>query len=515
MKKVFTLILVLGLSKACFSQVVKSFTHPAGYGLSATAAHLTNNGYLVASKYSDGVQTLNYITCYQMDGTISWTKTENSGLLNGIMDMAENSQKELYFLAEDMARTQFYGLIKTDSMGNTLWTVNLAKKGFISYETPKICVNANDEVYVLSSTYEKTHIYKLADNGNLLWSKTIEVDTTAAKNPAFDVITTEDGGIIYAGKASDEIYIERLDANGTVVWTKQLFDNGQAMSQPKALAKMADGNYLLTGFRTETSGAYASGPFIIKMDGNGMLKDYKFYHDSLGRYGFVPHAICETQDGHIRAMGCGGVLTFAEFDANLNLEKYSIWNTVGNFMTSASGYHYQNDQLLVTGTDNQTTQYILRNDLTDLGDFCDQQEITSMVQTNLPIDNNLYVTSPEETTGPAVNGANYALQNTTGFVTSAVCGNNEMALSTTENMNEDVVNVYPNPVSNSQVLNLNLSWNDETTVQLMNAGGQLVLQQTTKGQNPQVNMNQLPAGMYFLNLVVNEKPRFTTKIIVY
>lgn len=515
MKKVFTLLLVILFCRPCFTQVIKSFTHPAGYGLSATAAHLTNNGYLVASKYSDGVQTLNYITRYQMDGSVSWTKTENSGLLNGIMDMAENSQHELYFLAEDVNKTQFYGLMKTDSMGNTLWSVNLGKKGFISYDAPKICINANDEVYVLSSTYEKTHIYKLDNNGGLLWSKTIEVDTTATKNPAFDVITTNDGGIIYAGKASDEIYIERLDANGTVVWTKQLFNNGQAMSQPKALARLQDGHFLLTGFRTETSGTYASGPFIIKMDENGILTNYQFYHDSLGRYGFVPQAICETANGHIRAMGTGSALTFAEFDANLQLEKYSVWNTVGNFMTSAGAFHYHNDQLLVTGTDNQTTQYILRNDLTELGDFCNQEDIATMVQTALPIDNNLYITSPEETTGPATSTTNYTLQNTNHFATSPVCGQNEISLGTIENTTTDVVNVYPNPVSNGQNLHLNLSWNDETTVQVLNASGQMVLQQTTQGQNPQVNMNQLPVGLYFLNLVVNEKARFTTKIIVY
>lgn len=485
-----------------------------GYGLSATSARLLPDGYLVASKYYDGTQLINYITRYRNDGSINWSRTEQSGLLSGIMDMATNSRNELYFLADDLYGDSYYGLIKTDSMGNVLWTKELGKNGISTYDVPRMKVNASDELYVMSSTYEKTHIYKLDDAGNLLWSKTIEVDTVMTKNPAFGMETTPDGGIICSGKASNDIYMARFATDGTLLWTKRLFDNELSYSHPKTITRLQDGNYLVAGFRGENFASYTTGMFLLKTDINGTVLDFKFYTDSLAQYAFIPYAIHEFNNGHIQVMGCGGMVSFADFDAALNLEKYTVWTGVGNMLVSGGDFDYLNNQLLVSGTDDNTTQYILRN-AQGQGNFCTQEEVLTITQKNLPIDNSLYNTSAIITKGPMTSAATYVLPYSGGFNASSVCGPSEITLSTTEIKEEHSVNVYPNPVSNTQNLNLELSWDDETTITLVNANGQTVLQQTTSAFHTQVSINNLPKGLYFLNMAVNGKTRYSSKVVVF
>jgi len=514
MKKTITLLLVLILNKACFSQIIKSYSHPMGYGLSATSARLIPGGYLVASKFDDGTQPTNYITCYRNDGSIAWTRTEQSGQLAGIMDMTTNSHNELYFLAEDLYGDDHYGLMKTDSMGNVIWTRDLGKNGMSSYDAPRIKVNTSDEVYVMSSTTEKTHLYKLSDAGNLLWSTTIEIDTVMTKNPAFGMEITSDGGVICSGKSGNDIFLGRFATDGTLLWTKRLFDNDLSYSHPKTITRLQDGNYLIAGFRGENVAPYTSGMFLLKTDENGTVLNFKFYTDTLAQYAFIPYAIHEFNNGNIQVMGCGGMVTFADFDAALNLEKYSVWTSVGNFMVSAGDFDYRNNQLLVTGTDDNTTQYIMRN-AQGQEDFCNQEEVYTITQKNIAFDNSLYNTTAILTKGPGCTNVTYTLQVGGGFNTTNVCGALELTLGQTETVNQNKVNVYPNPVSSNQNLNLNLSWDDETTITLVNAGGQTVLQQTTQAFHTQVSINNLPKGLYFLNMAVNGKTRYSNKVVVF
>lgn len=512
MKKFSTFFVMLLLTGTGFSQVVKSFTHPSGYGLSAVSARLLGQGYVVSSKYDNGTELVNYITRYADNGTVSWSLSENSGLLSGIADVAENSQRELYLLCEDPGGDAYYGLIKTDSLGTVLWSRNLQKNGLSSYDAPRVKINASNEVYVMSSTIEKTLLYKLDNDGNLLWSKTIVLDTVMTKNPAFGMETTPDGGVICSGKSAEDIFLQRFAADGTPVWTKRIFDNDLSYAHPRVITRLQDGNYLVAGFRGENTAPYITGMFLMKFDLSGNVLDYQFYTDSLKQYVFVPYALHELADGNIRVMGCGGVATFVDVDASLHLQRYSVWNTIGNLLVSAGDFDFRNGQMLVSGTDNNTTQYVLRNSV-DLGDWCDQADVASITQNALPFDNSLYNTTAMFEKNPGIDPAGYALAYTNGFATSTYCGTSEITLGVAENNTVDF-SVYPNPVSSGQPLKLELNRTDEARLSLVNTAGQQVYSGTIKG-NQEINPGHLPAGMYYLTLSVNEKSRLTTKIIVY
>lgn len=509
MKRIITLLVILLFCKPGMPQVIKTFTAPS---VQTTAAHLLQNGYAVASA-NTGVNE-NTITKYRNDGSVAWTKTENNGLFSRVLDIAENSRQEMYILFEDVQGDSIYGLIKTDTSGNVLWTASLEKRGMETYDAARISINNDDEVYVMSSTYETGLLYKISDDGTQLWSKNLQVDSVSSKNPAFGMLATADGGFIYAGKAGNDMYVIRLDATRNILWVKRLFDDNRSYAQPRAIIALQDGNFLITGFRGELVGGSATGMFIVKMDGNGTVLEHKFYYDSTGQNAFIPYAMCQLPGGDIKIMGCGGYVTFVDLDANLNLQRYSQWSQVENFMVSAGAFHYQNEQLLITGTDENGTSYILRNNL-NLDDFCNQTEVNTILTKNIAINNKYYDVEAIVRKPPVTNYASHSLQNTLAFSTVALCGNNELVLGIGNTTPENTMNVYPNPVSSNGTININLSWNDETNMVLMNAEGRLVLQQTTSGYQAQLSTAGLPTGMYFLSVSVNEKNPITSKIIVY
>jgi hypothetical protein len=154
----------------------------------------------------------------------------------------------------------------------------------------------------------------------------------------------------------------------------------------------------------------------------------------------------------------------------------------------------------------------LRNSV-GLGDWCDQEDVASIVQETLPFDNSLYNTTAIFEKNPGIDPAGYVLTHTNGFATSTYCGASEITLGVLETSQTDF-SVYPNPVSSGQPLKLELSRSDEARLRLVNTSGQQVYSETVKGKQ-EINPGHLPAGLYYLTLSVNEKSRTTTKIIVY
>lgn len=508
----FSLLLLIGISG--FSQHIKTFNVPGAYQLEASAARLLKKGYIITGRYNNGIENVNYISKYSTNGAVRWTKNITEESLAFVADIAENQAQELYLLAEDTYGDDHYSLIKTDSSGNELWTVNLSKKGFASYDMPRIKLTATGQVYVMSSTFEKTHLFHLNDAGSLLWSKTLEIDTVQTKNPAFDMQVTPDGGVMYAGKSANDIFLQKFSSTGAPVWTKRLFDNDESISHPKAITALQDGNYLIAGFRTQFVAPYASGMFLLKIDASGQVLDFNFYTDTLNQFTFVPNAVQETAEGKIRMMGCGGQLSFADFDENLNLEKYSWWSTVANCHVNTGCFDYRNNQLIVTGTDD-SLQYVLRNNLEN-DDFCNLEEVTTYTMQKLAVDNGVYHTTAHITSGPFCSTVSTTLQDHAGFAFQTICGEPEMLMGTTTPATVNaIVNVYPNPVNGSGVLNINALVEGEATIRLTNAAGQMVYQQMLTGQQTGINLDGQPAGLYFLTLTVDEKTPFTTKIIVY
>ncbi|PKP08212.1 MAG: hypothetical protein CVU08_15325 [Bacteroidetes bacterium HGW-Bacteroidetes-3] len=74
-----------------------------------------------------------------------------------------------------------------------------------------------------------------------------------------------------------------------------------------------------------------------------------------------------------------------------------------------------------------------------------------------------------------------------------------------------VVTIYPNPASDSFKIST-LEINDEITVQIFSISGQLVAQQ--KYFNEEINVSQLPNGVYLVKVTLSSGFQKTQKLII-
>jgi Secretion system C-terminal sorting domain len=66
------------------------------------------------------------------------------------------------------------------------------------------------------------------------------------------------------------------------------------------------------------------------------------------------------------------------------------------------------------------------------------------------------------------------------------------------------LNVFPNPVSNVLTINSTQKIEQELTIDVVNTNGQVLIHKILRGQNPQINVQELSAGLYFLKIKTSE-----------
>lgn len=72
--------------------------------------------------------------------------------------------------------------------------------------------------------------------------------------------------------------------------------------------------------------------------------------------------------------------------------------------------------------------------------------------------------------------------------------------------------VFPNPANET----VNISWNtttDETIVELVDISGRVISSQQVNGTSTTLNVSQLPAGTYFVNVIADQQVS-TAKLVI-
>jgi len=162
-------------------------------------------------------------------------------------------------------------LIKTDSMGDTLWTKTF---GGDSIDCGGSAQQTADGGYIVVgwtfSYSDSPRIYLVKTNagGDTLWTKTIGGRGWVE---GFSGAQVKDGGYIIVGICGvglPDVYLVRTDANGDTLWTRTFggldFDGGYSVQQT------ADGGYVIAG-QTYSFGAGLSDFYLIKTDSAGKV----------------------------------------------------------------------------------------------------------------------------------------------------------------------------------------------------------------------------------------------------
>ncbi|MCH7820056.1 MAG: T9SS type A sorting domain-containing protein [Candidatus Marinimicrobia bacterium] len=213
------------------------------------------------------------------DGDTLWTRTFG----DSSQDMANSS-----FLSSDggviisgsRIRTAGGGyngwLIKTDTLGDTLWTESYGSpssdnsefgttltethEGFTIWTTKSLEVETGEAF---------TLILKYDHQGSLIWSTGFDIPGEEQFN---SLIETSDGGFILTGwKLSDinngmDLWLVRTDSNGDTLWTKSYGGSGDDVGYD--VIQTADNGFIITGY-TNSYGAGGKDLWVIRTDSLG------------------------------------------------------------------------------------------------------------------------------------------------------------------------------------------------------------------------------------------------------
>src|ERR1051326_2292945 len=113
-------------------------------------------------------------------------------------------------------------LVKTDNMGNILWTKTF---GGNMPEYPNTILKASDGNYFISgftrsfgAGMSDIWLLKVDASGNLLWSKTFG---TSADDSGKELIATADGNYAMSGHYNNSGLLMKFDLSGNVLWMQQ------------------------------------------------------------------------------------------------------------------------------------------------------------------------------------------------------------------------------------------------------------------------------------------------------
>ncbi len=299
-----------------------------------TEAHCisrTSDGcYVVCGKYTVTPRVFSKIWLLKINdnGDTLWTQMYGYAGLNDGHSALETNDGGLIILGYTTYNlptnnSNIY-LIKTDSIGDTLWTRQY--RYFQINEGTSILQTAEGD-FVLTGTvgpddyYMKALLQKTNSMGDTLWTNSFHLDNDG--NFGLCVRETLDGGYAIAGYSewmlgwNSTMYLIRTDSAGDSLWTRRV---GDVYSKAFSLQPSDDGGFVLCGVLVY------HGVYIVKTDGFGNMLWSNIYFNAVENIGY---SIKKTRDNGYIITGRAYIDSLQNTDLVL-IKIDSAGNEVGN-----------------------------------------------------------------------------------------------------------------------------------------------------------------------------------------
>jgi hypothetical protein len=206
-------------------------------------------------------------------------------------------------------------LMKTDSLGNLLWTKSWGGPSSDFAETVKPTADGGfvmaATTYSLSSqpgTNSDWWIFRFDANGDTLWTRIVN---NIGNDRMYDAIETSDGSILACGWISSGGYargtIRKFSATGVLLHTFTLSSGANSYAQ--SVKELHNGHYMLVGSRFQTT----FGADLVELDtALNYVNDYFFDLPSTGEIGQTLERL--PQGGYMLSAKTGYVL-----------DRFDIW----------------------------------------------------------------------------------------------------------------------------------------------------------------------------------------------
>jgi len=263
-----------------------------GYSVQQT----TDGGYVVAGSTYLGATDVYLIKTDSLGDTL-WTGTYGGSEGRSVQQTTDGGYIVAGLAWSDSTGEDVY-LIKTDSLGDTLWTRTYGDStddwGYSVQQTTDGGYIVAGCIISLNAGYAYVYLIKTDSLGDTLWTRTYG-DTSS--NGANSVQQTSDGGYIVAGftdsrgAGSLDFYLIKTDSLGDTLWTRTY--GGTYVDLGYSVRQTTDGGYIVTGYTA--IGGWNRKVYLIKTNSLGDTLWTRTY-GTLGRedYGY---SVQQTTDG--------------------------------------------------------------------------------------------------------------------------------------------------------------------------------------------------------------------------
>jgi|AntAceMinimDraft_17_1070374.scaffolds.fasta_scaffold00511_11 hypothetical protein len=373
-----------------------------GYSVQQTS----DNGYIIAG-FTNSFGTGHHLYLVKTDsiGNTLWYKKicvqdENEYAGRSIQQTNDNGYIIAGYTYNFSTSNKDVFLVKTDSVGDTLWTKTF---GGTDYDEGYSVQQTNDNGYIVTG-YTKSfgagaydvYLIKTDAIGDTLWTKTFG---GTAWDKGYSVRQTNDTGYVItgytksSGAGGSDVYLIKTDSSANIIWTKTF--GGTDQDEGYSVKQTNDNGYIITGF-TESFGIGNKDVYIIKTDSVGDTLWTKTFGNPDNDCG---ESVRQTNDnGYIITGGTQGDMLLIKTDSSGNI----LWNKTFGGDSADYGYSVQqtNDNgYIISGYTfsfgaGEKDVYLIKTDENGYGCFPSdtyQDQKICMVTVNNEINKNLII----------------------------------------------------------------------------------------------------------------------------
>ena len=237
----------------------------------------SDNGYIVAGNtMSFGLSFLSiYLLKTDSLGDTLWTKAHGWGFLTYCysVQITSDSCYVIAGISQDYGEAPDVCLVKTDANGDILWTQSY---GGDDYDWAYSVQQTSDNGYIMTGFTESygaggydVYLIKTDSMGDTLWTKTYGGPND---DEGLSVQETQDGGYLIAGftesfgAGSKDVYVIKTDSIGDTLWTKVI--GGSSSDEAHSIQEISEEEYVITGY-TSSFGSGNSDVYLIKICSSG------------------------------------------------------------------------------------------------------------------------------------------------------------------------------------------------------------------------------------------------------
>lgn len=411
-------------------------------------------------------------------------------------------------------------LIKTDSLGNQIWSKGLFDFGLFQSWASSLKITADSGFVITGGSInfggdigtQDVFLLKTDKNGNQQWVETYDSIDSYPSAAGFDehgndVILTNDGGYLIAGQAgSKELILLKTDSFGNKQWVSK--DTVQSQASGTSLIQAENNNYVVIG--STTPNAWNTPKiYLAKYNFLGNKTWGQTYSWSGGNYS-LGYSVKVNPDGEYILLGLG------RYNSSTYGEMLMIkTDTAGNFMwensflknTYTSGYAIENTNdngYILTGYSFDTIigyrVYLVKTDSVGVqvwDTVCSGDMGFSVEQT---LDNGYVIAGTKMNDVYLLKiGAPLILSSATNFLNS-----------------ENVVSIYPNPSSGVIKMLLKTQNKIQFDIEIVDLYGRKINSRKNLDSNSEIFLerNLFSEGVNLIKIKANGKLIFVRKVVV-